>query len=107
MFPSLVPSMGRTREQQNSHKGGTREKHNSYKRQNIETESWPVITRRTPCSDDQTLKLHHIQNLTLSKRGRSLGAEYGTDRRREVVVDKETWTFGKPRSLFQFSIGLH
>ena len=30
-FPSTVPSLGITREQQNSHKGGTRKKHNSYK----------------------------------------------------------------------------
>ena len=104
MFADPVPSMGRTREQHNSHKGGTREKHNSYKRQSIETKSGPAITRQTPCSDDQTLKLHHVRTPTLSKRGRRLGAEYDTDRQREAAIYKETWKLGKPRSLFLFSV---
>ena len=60
MFPSPVPSMSRTGEQHNSHKGGTREKHNSYKWQNVETERRPAISKQTPCSGDQTPKLHHV-----------------------------------------------
>ena len=67
----------------------------------------PTITRRTSCSDAQTMKLHHVRTPTLSKRGRRSGAEYDTDRRREAIIYKETWKFGKPCSLFRFSIGLH
>ena len=88
--PSPIPSMGRTREQHNSHKGGTREKHNSYKWQNIETKRRPAITGQTLCSDDQTLKLHHVRTPTLPKRGRRLGEEYDTNRQREAVIYKET-----------------
>ena len=65
-------------------------KNNSYKWQNVETKRRPAITRRTPCSDNQTLKLHHVRAPTLSKRERRLGAEYDTDRQRKVVIYKET-----------------
>ena len=91
IFPGLVPSMGRTREQHNSHKGGTREKHNSYKWQNVETKRRPTITKQTPRSGDQTLKLHHVRTPTLSKRGKRWRAEYNTDLQRKAVVYKETW----------------
>ena len=30
-----------------------------------------------------------------------------TDRRREAVIYKETWTLGRPWSMFLFSIDLH
>ena len=104
MFLGPIPSMGRTREQNNSHKGGAREKHNFYKRQSIETKHQPAITRQTPCSDDQTLKLHHERTPTLWKRGRRLGEEYDMDRQREAAIYKETWMPGKLRSLFQFFV---
>ena len=91
MFLGLVPSMGRTREQHNSHKGGTREKHNSYKWHNVETERWLAISKQTPRSGDQTLKLHHVRTSTLSKKGRRRRAGYNTDLRRKVVVYKEIW----------------
>ena len=99
-----VPSMGRTREQHNSHKGGTREKHKSYKRQSIETKRRPAITRQTPCSDDQTLKLHHVRTLTPSKRGRRFGVKYDMDRQREATIYKKNWTPRKPCGLFRFSV---
>ena len=91
MFPGLVPSMGRTREQHNSHKGGTREKHSFYKWQNVETERRPPISKQTPHSGNQTPKLHHIRTPTLSKRGRRRTAGYNTDLQRKAVVYKETW----------------
>ena len=90
MFPGLVPSMGRTREQHNSHNGGIREKHNSYKWQNDETKCRPAITKQTPRRRDQTLKCHHVGTPTLSKRGR-WRAEYNTDLRGKAVVYNETW----------------
>ena len=107
MFPGRVPSIGRTREQHNSHKGGIREQHNSYKWKNVETKRRPVTTKRTPHSGDQVLKLHHVQTPVLSRKGRRLGARYNSDDRRKAVIYKETWTPGKPRSLFRLPIDLH
>ena len=106
-FPGPVPSMDRTREQRNSHKGGTREKHNSYKRQNVETERQPAITRQIPCSDDQTLKLHHVRTLTLSKEVEDWGLSMTQTFEERPSFIKKPGTLGKPRSLFQFSIDPH
>ena len=91
MFLGPIPSMGKTREQHSSHKGGTREKHNSYKWQNVETKCHPTITKWTLRSSDQTLKRHHVRTLTLSKRGRRWRAEYNTCLRGKAVVYNETW----------------
>ena len=91
MFLGPIPSMDRTREQHNSHKGGTREKHNSYNWQSVETERQPTITKQTPRSGDQTLKLHHVRTSTLSKRGRRWREEYNTDLQRKAIIYKETW----------------
>ena len=90
MFPSLVPSKGRTREQHNSHMGGIREQRNSYKWQNVETKRRPTTTKQTPHSGDQTLKLRHVRTPTLSKRRGRLGAEYNIDHRRKEIIYRET-----------------
>ena len=99
--------MDRTREQHNSHKGGTREKHYSHKWKNVKTKRRPAPTKQTLHNADQTLKLHHVRTPILLKKGRRLGEEYNTDHRREAIIYKETWMPGKPRSMFRFSIDLH
>ena len=72
--------------------GRTREQHNSNKWQNNETKRQPMTTKQTLCSGNQTLKLHHVQTLTLMKVGRKTRAVYNIRARRKVVVYKEAWT---------------
>ena len=69
-FPSTAPSSDVSREQHNSHKGGTREKYNSYKQKTIGTKCQLTISRQTSCNDYQTLTLHHARIPITSKRGR-------------------------------------
>ena len=107
MLPGPVPSMGRNREQHNSHKRGTREKHNSYKWQNVETKCRPATTKQIPRNGDQTLKLHHVRTPTLSKRGRRWERSITQTIEERRLFIKKPGTPRKPCSLFQLSINLH
>ena len=92
VFLDPTPSNGRTREQHISTNGRTREQHNSNKWQNNETKCWPMTTKQTLRSGNQTLKLHHVQTLMLSKARRKTGAEDSIHLRRKEVIYKEPWT---------------
>ena len=81
VFPYPTPSNGRTREQ-----------HNSKKWQSNETKRWPMTTKQTSYSGNETLELHQVQTLTLAEVGRKMGAAYNINPRRKEVIYKEAWT---------------